>query len=115
MFFNQHFEYPDVVYFIDEIGDENVDRFNFELSPGRIVSKDYIDMHLSTLADEPHKITLEEWADKLKECRYVFLAAVDDNFAEEYGSIFEDEIALGHFYSVIVDGENVRLKIADMN
>lgn len=108
-------EYPDVVYFIDEIGDENVDRFNFELSPGRIVSKDYIDMHLSTLADEPHKITLEEWTDKLKECRYVFLAAVDDNFAEEYGSIFEDEIALGHFYSVIVDGENVRLKIADMN
>lgn len=111
---NIDISFPDVLYFVDEKKEQSIDRFHFIVSPGRAVETDYSDMYLNDV-DEPHKITHEEWVEKLKECRYVYLATTGEDFAGEYGDVFDDEIVDGHIYSVIMDGESVRLKVVEVN
>ena len=66
-----------------------------------------------THVEEPERyMTVDEWSYMLAhyKCTYVYVAATNADFEEMYGELFEDEIIDGRIYTVLVDGNNIRLK-----
>lgn len=99
----------DRFFYIDERKEQDQDQFFFRISPASRVSRDYLDMYMDEDGrNEP--LPYDEWIQQLSECTYVYIATTDENFARDYGDVFEDEIIDGRIYTVSVDGGRVSLK-----
>lgn len=112
-------ELNDKFFYVDQKGELNYSRFNFRISPGTMQNYYFSDMVIDGYwlgNDEGERnLTLEEWNKILTGCKYVYVAATNDEFEEMYGSLFDDEIIDGHIYYVISDNEQVHLKSIEYN
>ncbi len=102
----------DKFYYVDQRSEQSKDQFYFRTSPAKMVKWDYTDLYLSEDGMD-EKVTYNEWVDQLKSCTYVYLATTNENFASEYGDIFEDDIIDGRIYTVRTEGDGVKLRSID--
>lgn len=104
------FDASDKFFFVDQRQEHYAERFYYGISPASMVKWDYTDLVTGgSQGVEAKKLTYDEWIKALQSCTYVYLATTNEDFAEEYGDIFEDEIVDGHFYHVINENGQIRL------
>jgi hypothetical protein len=105
------FDKSDKFFFVDQRKEHVAERFYMEASPASLCKWDQTDLYLDDpdKIDVPRKMTFDEWVEALQTCTYVYLATTDENFAEEYGEIFDAEIVDGRFYHVVKEDGKIRL------
>ncbi len=103
----------DVFFYVDQTGELDYSRFNYNISPATMINYYFSDMMVDGYwlgNDEKDRyLTDTEWNELLKSCTYVYVASTNDDFKKLYGNFFEDDIIDGHIYNVVVNGNDAKL------